>query len=794
MASSSASLAQPALRGRFGCPLLLRVAGCKQEQVCFRSTGIRCKHKRSSSEESELISRAEGKSSRQRSRKHQLKYQSLASYRSRFALALNAELNAEQQEIKERLKQWPKQKLEEEGVALFDLYVQHEGRLYRDQLLKFFTRLGDGMLPSHNQFSQGDIVVMSRNHPLAEDESVVEGVVVERARRFIILAIPVSQSKAIGIHGRWRLDLYANRVAYERCMSAVDTFASPFVQQHAAVCHLEITENVRKSIFGWPLEDGFKFGEGASAIRGLLMKFQELSMDTSVKDEKNSSEDDDETWISNVSWDTKLLEQLKAMRCPPSPLGGKNLGNAKGQVRAYLQSLHEKLNISQKAAIETAALQRVTLWQGPPGTGKTKTLAHLVASLCQRGERVLACADSNVAVDNLVEGLLELGLHVARVGQPVKVKEELRECTIDAQVANHPLVKKALERKNVSIEQMRRSRQINNNKRRVDGVKDSKLLWERAEELEAKAIADVLNRADVVACTCVGAGDEVLLNHSFSVCVIDEATQATEPATLVPILRSGADIVVLVGDPVQLPPTVVSSEAMMAGLDVSLYQRLQEYGLNPCFLDTQYRMHPDIAALPSKLFYSGKLKSYPSPSDRPAPKGLPWPNVSKPILFMDCVEGREESTSESTSWFNHVEATQVVKVLQQLKSGDDIRGWEDIGVIAPYSAQVRLLMDMLFSKGKDKHGNLEVKTVDGFQGREKEVIVLCTVRANSKGELGFVSDPRRMNVALTRAKRGLVVIGNSRTLAFDKNWANWLAQVKKQKLYHVVHSMDDAKI
>ncbi|MCO5595602.1 hypothetical protein L7F22_049647 [Adiantum nelumboides] len=608
----------------------------------------------------------------------------------------------------------------------------------------------------------GDIVVISRNHPLAEDEGVVEGVVVERARRFVKLAVPFSQCKSISFHGKWRIDLYANRVAYERCMFAVDIFSSPLVKQHAGVCHLEITEKMGKSVFGWSLEGELKFGEGASTIRGLLMKFQELSLHSSLKEE-NTSEDEEQICTSNSPWATKLLEELK--------------------------SLGEKLNVSQKSAIQTAALQRVTLWQGPPGTGKTKTLTHLVAALCERRERVLACADSNVAVDNLVEGLLELGLNVARVGQPVKVKEELRKCTVDAQVANHPLLKKASDKRNISIEKMRCSRQKSNHKKRADGVKDSKLLWERAEVLEAKAIADVLNRADVVACTCIGAGDEVLLNHSFSVCVIDEATQATEPATLVPILRSGAGIVVLVGDPLQLPPTVVSSDAIKAGLDISLYQRLQECGLNPCFLDTQYRMHPDIAALPSKLFYSGKLKSNPSPLDRPAPKGLPWPNTKRPIIFVDCVDGKEESTLESTSWFNHVEATQVVKVLQQLKSGDDIRGWEDIGVIAPYRAQVRLLMDMLFSKSKDGYESLEVKTVDGFQGREKEVIVFCTVRANSRGELGFVSDPRRMNVALTRAKRGLVVIGNSQTLACDTNWGNWLDQIKKQKLYQVVQSM-----
>ncbi|MCO5595601.1 hypothetical protein L7F22_049646 [Adiantum nelumboides] len=169
MTSPSASLTQPALRGRFGslcsCSRLFRLSGFQQvQQNCLRNTGIRCKHKRSSSDNTEPILSAEERSSRQRSHKRQLKYQSLASYRSRFALALQAELNAEQEEIKKRLKNWPKQKLEEEGVALFDLYVQHEGSLYRDKLLKFSTRLGDGILPAHNQFGQVEVAANSRGH------------------------------------------------------------------------------------------------------------------------------------------------------------------------------------------------------------------------------------------------------------------------------------------------------------------------------------------------------------------------------------------------------------------------------------------------------------------------------------------------------------------------------------------------------------------------------------------------------------------------------------------------------
>jgi len=218
-------------------------------------------------------------------------------------------------------------------------------------------------------------------------------------------------------------------------------------------------------------------------------------------------------------------------------------------------------------------------------------------------------------------------------------------------------------------------------------------------------------------------------------------------------------------------------------LAVSLFEHIQQCGVTPYLLDTQYRMHPAVAAWPSHTFYEDRLVSQPSPSDRPAPKGLLWPNPLKPLLFVDSVDGEEETTAEGYSWRNRQEANVIMDIVKRLISDSDISG--DIGVISPYAAQVRLLRDLLLIMEKQdpaKFINVEVATVDGFQGREKEVIMFSTVRNNEERRLGFVTDPRRMNVAFTRARRGLVVVGSSATLSSNKYWASWLNYMRDQCL------------
>jgi regulator of nonsense transcripts 1 len=283
--------------------------------------------------------------------------------------------------------------------------------------------------------------------------------------------------------------------------------------------------------------------------------------------------------------------------------------------------------------------------------------------------------------------------------------------------------------------------------------------------------------------TNIGAGHFTLANRKFSIVLIDEATQATEPSALVPIVK-GARQLILVGDHRQLPPTVTSRSAEEGGLDIPLFERLLSNGLPAHMLTTQYRMHPTIREFPSSRFYENKLEDGCSSSDRPPVAGFLWPDWDKPVAFVP-VHGSEIEEESGSSRSNMDEAAIVVQVVNDLLAPGDLTP-EDIGVISPYAGQVRLIRSMV----DDVIEGLEVKSVDGYQGREKEIIVLSTVRANDAGKVGFLSNYRRLNVALTRAKRGLIVIGDDRTLRNDPTWASWLDWISESNLmaWHVVNS------
>ena len=441
------------------------------------------------------------------------------------------------------------------------------------------------------------------------------------------------------------------------------------------------------------------------------------------------------------------------------------------------------LDESQKESIETAVGQRLTLIQGPPGTGKTHTAVHLLKALIEMGRGpILACAESNVAVDNLLEGLLDLGVNAIRFGRPVKVRENLREATLDAQVSSHP---KQDEIAFIREENDAMRAKLHDLKGKDKGLahRDINKNYREIRELEQRITDDVLGNAQVLCATNIGAGHFTLSNRKFSIVLIDEATQATEPSALVPIVK-GARQLILVGDHRQLPPTVTSRRAEEGGLDIPLFERLLSNGLPAHMLTTQYRMHPIIREFPSSRFYENKLEDGCSPADRPPVAGFLWPDWDKPVAFVP-VHGAEIEEEAGSSRSNMDEAAIVVKIVNDLLTPGDLTP-EDIGVISPYAGQVRLIRSMV----DDMIEGLEVKSVDGYQGREKEIIVLSTVRSNDAGKVGFLSNYRRLNVALTRAKRGMIVIGDDRTLRNDPTWASWLDWITESNLmaWHVVNS------
>lgn len=475
------------------------------------------------------------------------------------------------------------------------------------------------------------------------------------------------------------------------------------------------------------------------------------------------------------------------------------------------------LNRSQQEAVAKAIFRRFTLWQGPPGTGKTRTLLAFIEIMVKTPSKIfpfapiLACADTNAAVDNIVEGLVQRGVKVVRLGQPAKVRADMRGSCLEALCEKSGEGKQALLMRKEADSILERCDQGGMQYEKLTSeevhqmVQQAKFLQSKARKLMKRASCDVLQNCQVVASTCAGAGDESRLNDQiFRLVVIDEATQATEPSTLIPLMR-GAESVVMAGDPRQLPPTVVSRGAEEAGLQVTLFDRLQRSGVEPLLLDTQYRMHPLIAHMPNKLFYAGRLQSGVTAAERPLPVGFPWPNPTCPVALVPCDFGQEQTGQASrttliaggaaavagdvaeggASYKNETEADLAIRALMMLLKGGDV---ESAAILSPYNGQVRELQ-RCFNQTKELApyaGMVDISSVDGYQGREADVIVMSTVRCNREGKLGFVTDPRRLNVAISRPRRGLVVVGSPKTLWANDNWFKWLEWVRENKA--VLHS------
>tara|TARA_B100000676_G_scaffold311912_1_gene383734 strand:- start:1342 stop:3270 length:1929 start_codon:yes stop_codon:yes gene_type:complete len=458
------------------------------------------------------------------------------------------------------------------------------------------------------------------------------------------------------------------------------------------------------------------------------------------------------------------------------PIGTASLTPEMGGAKQARVVLQRDLNEAQRSAAESAMSSRLTLIQGPPGTGKTHTAVRILEIWAKQDiGTVLAVADSNVAVDNLLEGLVKRGVRAVRLGQPVKVREGLRDSTMDAEMERHPLRKDLMSHIELNEKLARRIKGMRGGKEKGLAHRDLSRGWKEVKRIEGEIRDDILDRAQVLCCTCIGSGHEILDGRKFPRVLIDEATQATEPATLVPLVR-GARQVVLIGDHRQLPPTVISRRAEKGGLDRSLFERLIDMGISPSILTTQYRMHPAISEFPNTQFYDGVLEDGVEASDRETPGGILWPDWDVPLLFLP-VDGDEVLSPDGASKENPVEASWVVKILMDLVDSGGF-ATSQVGIVTPYAGQVRSIRDIL----PEQFQSVEVRTIDGYQGREKDVIIFSCVRSNIDGNVGFLSDRRRLNVALTRSRRGLIVIGNPDTLSHDEDWNDWLEHIRSRNL------------
>ncbi|WP_428305130.1 AAA domain-containing protein [Lacipirellula sp.] len=445
------------------------------------------------------------------------------------------------------------------------------------------------------------------------------------------------------------------------------------------------------------------------------------------------------------------------------------------------------LNASQQEAIRFAlSAEDLAIIHGPPGTGKTTSVVEFIRQAVEEGSRILATAPSNTAVDNLLERLLAAGVRVVRLGHPARVTERLRDHTLDALVETHEHARWVKELYRTAEALFKKadsdSRSRNAYAAKQEWRREAKQHKADARRLERDIVADVLDSADVL-CATTTIDEDLLGDRTFDWVVVDEACQSTESACWIPLQR--ANRVLLAGDHCQLPPTVLSKPAAAQGYDRSMMQRLVElYGpLITRQLTVQYRMHDHIMDFSSEQFYDGTLVGDETVRTRTLNELVgveDTPFTQTPLEYIDTAgaDYDERQEEDGLSRLNPEEGRLVLKKVDALIAAGLPAA--DIAVIAPYAAQVRWL------RQHAEHRDLEIDTVDGFQGREKEAVVITLVRSNRQGEIGFLADTRRMNVALTRARRKLIVIGDSATLGANPFYAALLDYFQAHDTYHTV--------
>ncbi|MCK8826176.1 IGHMBP2 family helicase [Natroniella acetigena] len=663
--------------------------------------------------------------------------ETVENYINKYKFLVQLEREEEMKYHEAEIKNLSGQEREKKGRAFLNLRGRDQGQAFAGKFVVKFMKQQQGRSLPDTEINIGDLIMISKNEPLNPDNPT--GTVVEKTN-YSITAVFDNQPPGFVYGKNLRLDLYVNDITFQRMLDALG--------------RLESTSGRLKS------------------LRSKLLGIEDLTFDAKENVE-----------FSNLA-----------------------------------------LNQSQREAVETAlAAKDFFLIHGPPGTGKTVTAIEILEQAVQRQKKILATADSNTAVDNLVERLIKRGLNVLRIGHPVRVNPVLRQHTLDYLIEEQPEYKKAEQvreqayklleqqkenihpsgrwRRGLSNKQIKKlanqgkgSRGISSNKIKemadwLELQDEIERLFAQVEHLEDETVKRLIKEADVICTTNSTAGSEVLAGEEFDLLVLDEATQATEPSALIPLVK--ADKVVLAGDHKQLPPTILNKEAEKEGLSKSLFERLLEVHSTEVkqMLKVQYRMNQQIMNFINQEFYEGELIAATEVKDwdlteldfeifqgnSPAERAL---NCKEAIAFFDTagMNASEHFKQNSTSLQNRVEAELCTEIVSYAINGGIKE--EQIAVITPYYDQVDLIKNLL------KFDRVEVNTVDGFQGREKEVIVLSLVRSNSKGNIGFLRDVRRLNVSLSRAKKKLIVIGDSSTIGGEQIYYRLISYIQSVGYYY----------
>jgi len=645
------------------------------------------------------------------------KIETIDSYVDKYRSLVELERQQEMQEHEESIRNLSGEQRQAEGKAILHLRGRDEGTGLEGRLIKFMRQKKGESLPE-TEITVGDLVMLSRKDPLRDDNPT--GTVVQKTNYAITAAFELPPEFIMG--KGLRMDLYVNDITYRRMKDALGK-----------------------------LRDA----KGRLAqLRDILIGY-----DTPTEREKESIE----TWFN------------------------------------------EKLNESQKNAVAHAmAAEEFHLIHGPPGTGKTTTIIEVIEQAAEEGREVLATAASNTAVDNMLEFLVQRGVKAVRVGHPARVTPQLKEHTLDKLVGqtkkyreSEELRDKAFAKKEEQEEQTHPSgkyrRGMSNEKIQKlaekeegsRGVSPDKVeemaewlslqeeanrLFEKADKLKEEAVGEVIDNHKVVCTTNSTAGSELMEGRTFELAVIDEATQATEPSCLIPLTHGNK--VVMAGDHKQLPPTIKNLEAAHGGLENTMFERLAEsFPEIKSLLTIQYRMHEDIMNFSNEAFYQGSLVAHESvkehtlsdmdmdlDTDMYEGEIAEILDPDEPVVFVDTagLESPERTRSGSSSKENPKEAELVKQLAGNLLRSGMLSS--DIAIISPYNDQVDLLNRIMAPE------EIEINSVDGFQGREKEAVILSLTRSNPEEDIGFLKDIRRLNVALTRAKRKLIVIGDRSTI------------------------------
>eukprot|EP00941_MAST-03F_sp_MAST-3F-sp1_P003052 g3052.t1 len=818
----------------------------------------------------------------------------LQSYREHYDSLMDKELEAEKTHVLERMNAWGENLLVHEGYCVRGLRVLLLNEWDKMELRFFLpgeenasgnVRIVpteknndvEGEIKYKHKFSPGNEVTICLTDDNPIDNKSIQGMVNFVDKEGSIISVSVKKScivtffqvggflkpgelRDIMQRNRWRMDISANVISNNRCKKALAQFCTGGLQRNLDSNPTLADEGYIQRLARSKYRRGGDNWTGSEGIRQHIVNVavETGSLPDSSSNDPASSPENTPSTLCSPEERSKLLQAA-------------TISDSHEKKEEFVHGvIRRQLNESQRDALETALApgRRIALIQGPPGTGKTYSAARLIREWCDRcnedGTRntgnVLVVAPSNAGVDALLAQLAKLQVPAVRLGHPSRIRSSLQEYTMDSQMNVEPEWAAAQRWRDEAFrdlrdvasasdvwQEMKKSKKHDSQELSI-ALEEAKESYDIENAMRRFATDRVLQNTRVLCCTCSGAGSGILRDMKFDLVLLDEASQCTEPESLLPICRlSPEGLLVLAGDHCQLPPTVISDDKDPSHpLKTSLFERLARHRLSikgkigkndnlgftfpanviSCsMLRTQYRMHPALSAWSSAKIYGGLIEDgLTNPQEsRPLVPGYDWPLMredenddvldssafvkamkfisssfskigeqkKKVLLPLDFVPVFDEEEEDHVSKRNPAEAREVMKILEDVLlvavtgENENAATPENIGIISPYRSQVRYLKHAIderaselekMDKGKlaSMLRQVDTASVDGFQGNEKDFIIISCVRSNSKGNVGFLGDWRRLNVAMTRARRALIVVGNPNTLKNDELWASWL--------------------